>query len=210
MPVKGHPDAMSDTTQVDATSTATENQDSDLDQIKGLGDDGKEALRKEREARKEEAKARKAAEAELTTLRKAAADAEAAKAAEAEEDAKRKGEFEKLANDRAESLKAVTTERDALTEQIATYQALIAPIVTERLDALKAANADVAKGFPVDADLLTQLAYLDDPRTKALIDAQAAKADTLRQWPGTPKPNTNLDPTDDDAKRSQGRMYRDF
>jgi flagellar biosynthesis GTPase FlhF len=87
-----------------------------------LGDAGKEALRKEREARR-------ALERELAEIRKQIADTEAAKAKAAEEEAARRGEFEKLATERQAKLEkleaeraALAQEREALAAKIAAYE----------------------------------------------------------------------------------------
>ena len=88
------------------------------DETDDLGDKGKEAIRKEREARK-------AAEKERDELRRVADEAAAAKAKADEEQAAKNGEFERLATERQakleqtnESLKALTAERDALQERL--------------------------------------------------------------------------------------------
>lgn len=182
---------MSDTTQVDAMSAATtdQNQDNDLDQLAGLGDKGKETIRKEREARRIADEQRIAAEKELIALRKADADRKKAEEEAAETKAVEERKFAELAEKRGNDLKAVTGERDALQERVTTYEALIKPIVTERLDALKAASATVAEGFPTDADVLTQLAWLDDPRTKALIAQGTAKVESYTRHVNTPNPH---------------------
>lgn len=135
---------------------------------------------------------------------------EAEKAERERKEAEARGEFDTVKASLETDAKTHKERADAAEAKAATYEELIAPIVTERLDALKAASADVAKGFPTDASVLDQLAWLDDPRTKALIAQQDAKADNLRRFPMTPKPNAPLLLNDDDAKRAQARMYRDF
>lgn len=124
-------------------------------------------------------------------------------------DAEARGEFEKVKGTMQQSIDSLTGERDALKAQVDSYVALVAPIVADRLAALKAADAEVARGFPADADPLAQLAWLDDPRTKALLAKQAERADALSSWRNTPKPNG--DPTgqnDEQARRAMSRMYR--
>jgi hypothetical protein len=87
-----------------------------------LGTNGKDALRKEREARKVAEDRAKAAEARV-------AEIDAAQAKKDEDDAKARGEFEKLAAKRGEDLdkardenKSLLAERDALAARVQAYE----------------------------------------------------------------------------------------
>jgi hypothetical protein len=129
----------------------------DLDKL-GVGDKGKEAIRREREARKVEEDARKAAEAELAKFRTAEQEREAARKKAEEDEAIKRGEFEKLANERATAIESLTGERDGYKTKVDRYAAIAAKQVEERLKALP----DEAKeDFPKDADALDQLAWVD-------------------------------------------------
>lgn len=116
---------MSDKEQADATKAddpKADDQNDDIEQDKSLGESGKAAIKRERDARKLAEKARTDAEAELTTLRQKAADADAAKARADEADAEKKGEFERLATERADKLKAAVAERDELLAKVEAYE----------------------------------------------------------------------------------------
>lgn len=125
----------------------------------------------------------------------AAADKAAAdKATKDAADAEARGEFDTVKGTLQKSIDDLTTDRDTLKAKVESYDAILTPLVKERHDALKAADAEVAQGFPADADPLTQLAWLDDPRTKAVLAKQDERADALRLWPNTPPPNGNGKP----------------
>jgi hypothetical protein len=187
----------------------------------GEGDKGGDATKpktvefsdeQQSEVNKRIAAARRQAEADAKArFEKDATDrAEAERVEKERKDAEAAGEFDKVRT-------SIETERDTFKTRAETaeakageYEKLITPIVTERLDRLKAASAEVAKGFPAEASVLDQLAWLDDPRTKALIAAQATTNDKFRSHVNTPNPNTNAKPSDDEARRAQARTYRDF
>ena len=214
-PHGGRADAMSDPTKAGATPTDDETKaaeekaaaeakaKADAEETAKLGDAGKRALDAEREARATAERAAKDAAKELAALRKEKADREAAAAKAADEKAKQDGEWERLATEREAKLASTAQERDALKATIESYDTLLGPLVKERLDAIKAANADVAKGFPADAPLLAQMAWLDDPRTKAVIGQADKKADALRGWVNTAKPNATPNGTEAEAQRLQ-------
>jgi len=88
----------------DAAAKANAEQNPDL------GDAGKEAIRKEREARK-------AAEKERDELKRQADEAAAAKAKADEEQAAKNGEFEKLANERQTKIDKLQTDHKTLAEE---------------------------------------------------------------------------------------------
>jgi hypothetical protein len=162
-------------------------------------DAGKEAIRKERDARRTAEKSAKDAIDELNALRAQKAEADAAKAAEIEAEAIRKGEFETLATKRADEIKAVTAERDALQAKIDTLIAAVQPGVTDAWKALP----DEIKSFydGADDDVLAKRAFL--AKSQPAIDKLAAQRQ-LGVIPKTPRPNgiTPIDAAIDDQRRS--------
>lgn len=156
-------------------------------------------------ARKEGEKAGKAAVETAAAEAKRIADEEAQRQKDIDA-----GEFGKVRESLERERDGFKTRADEAEGVIAKYDAILAPLVKERLDAIKAADADVAKGFPADAPLLDQLAWLDDPRTKALLAKQDQHRENLSRFPSTPKPNGDGKPTDDQARAAQARLYRTF
>lgn len=186
---------MADTDQTtDQTTDATS--DDSATTTDQLGDAGKAALDKERQARKEAEKRAKEAEKRI-------ADFEAAQKSAADEDAKRKGEFEKLANDRQATIDALTTEktslaeeRDALLAKVQAYEdrdrKTIADGVTDLPDDLKAFDPGD------DAPLAARMDWFTKAR------AIAAKRTTDPQ-PGngrSPEAANGRDPKADEAARA--------
>mgnify|MGYP001289128181 FL=1 len=169
-----------------------------------LGEAGKEALKKEREARK-------ALERELAEIRKQIAESEAAKAKAAEEEAARRGEFEKLATERQARLEkleeertALAQERDALAAKLAAYE--------ER------EKARIERGLK---DLPDDLRAFDpgpdaplDQRLRWFETAQELAAKRLAQpVPGhgpAPQPAQGDPKAADEARRRQWQLARAF
>lgn len=192
--------------------------DSDIDKMDDLGDAGKDALKKERQARRDAAKAEKEAKDQLKTLsdqvktltdEKAKRDADAA--AQAESDREKKGEFESLAKDRER-------ERDQAKEDLKKVQA--------DFDALKSASLGMYKS---DFDTLPQevkdmfTGAEDDPVALMAFLPKAKKAaekfGTGEQKktedpigggnPANPesKPTTTQTKSDDEAREQFRRSY---
>lgn len=118
--------AMAEQTTDAATATTTETTTTETTQTdalpNGLNDAGKEAIRKEREARRAAEKQAKEMGDRLATLENAANAAAADKAKADEEAAAKRGEFEQIATKRGEELKTTAQERDALAARVEAYE----------------------------------------------------------------------------------------
>jgi hypothetical protein len=98
----------------------------------------------------------------------AAADADKAERERKEQEAR--GEFDKVRQ-------SIEVERDGFKADLDTTKGrldraleLLKSGVQGKVDSLTKADPELAKAFPADADVLDQIAWLDDPRTKAVID----------------------------------------
>jgi hypothetical protein len=162
-----------------------------------LGDKGKDAIRKEREARKAAEDRAKEAEAKLAEI-----DAEQAK--RSEDEAKAKGEFEQLANKRAEALdkaktdiKTLADERDALAERVAAYEARDRAAIAEGVKDLP----DDVKAFDPgdDAPLDTRWTWF----SKAQAIAAKRTTDPARGNGRSPEAANGRDAKADETARLQ-------
>jgi chromosome segregation ATPase len=174
-----------------------------------LGTNGKDALRKEREARKAAEDRAKAAEARVAEI-----DAEQAK--KSEDEAKAKGEFEKLANERQAKLeklqndhKTLAEERDALAARVQAYE----DRDRERLEkALKDLSPELKSTDPInfdpDVSLTARLKWLD----VQLETAAKRVTDPTRGNGRSPEPANGRDAKADEAARlqSQRQALRGF
>lgn len=131
---------MADTEQTQTEETvATTETTTETTQTDDLGDKGKAAIDKERQARKDAEKRAKDAEARLAEL-------DAAQAKKDEDEAKARGEFEKLANDRLTKLETLQTEHKTLAEE---RDALLAKVQAFE-DRDRKTIADGVKDLPAD------------------------------------------------------------
>jgi hypothetical protein len=139
-----------------------------------------------------------------------AAQAEADRIKRENDEAIKRGEFETVRTTLEGQVTTLTDEKKSLSDRITSYEKELGPIVEERLKPFEALNdADLMADFPKDGDALSKLAWLNDPWKQRAIKDIEAKQSTLRTWKNTPNPSLTK-PTDDDAKRGQARMYRDF
>lgn len=168
--------------KADEEAKAKAEQD-ELDKL-GVGDKGKEAIRREREARAEQERRAKAAEDELAKYRKAAEESEAAKKKAEEEEAIKRGEFEKLANERATLIEGLTGERDGYKTKVERYAELATKQVEERKKALP---AEALEDFPKDGDPLDQLAWIE--ARSELVAKLVPQTGNGPKLPITPQPN---------------------
>lgn len=168
----------------------------------GLGDAGKEAIRREREARDAAVAARKAAEKRAADLEKQVNETADAKRQADEADAVRRGEFEKLATERAEEVKAVKGERDDFKARYDRAIEIVTPGVEADWKTLPKEVTDLYEGG--DDDVLAKAAHLH--RTKGLVkrltDAGAARGNGP-----DPRPNGAAQPDDDKARLANARRY---
>lgn len=172
----------------------------------GVGDAGKAAIQREREARKAAAKRAKAAEERLAALEQAEAERAAAKQKADEEEAVKRGEFERLATERATLLEAEKQQREALAARVQAFE----DRERQRIDAGLAAIPDDLKAFDpgADAPLDQRAAWFD--KAAALAAERAKTAPTNLRTPQTPRPNPQgLTGADDAAARARAAaMYR--
>lgn len=204
-------DAMSDTTNTDATSDATKITSTDETFPEGLAESGRTAIKAERDARKAAERAAKETATELETLRREKAEAAAAKAAADEADAAEKGQYKTLAEKRAEELKAVQADKDSTAKELERATKHLQSVIDAKVKELKETeDADLIAGFPKDAPLLDQIDWLDDPRTKAAIKA-ASKTEPKRVPGGvTPRPNGAKGPDTEQTERVRQRHARSY
>lgn len=180
---------MADETTTGATpeNTNERTEDQQEETPAGLTEAGKDALRKEREARRAAEKERKSLAERLAELERKQQEADEQKRKDEEAAAAKRGEFEQLANQRAESLKTVTGERDALAERVKSYEARD----RQRIDAgVTDLPEDLVAFDPgPDAPLDQRLAWFE----KASEIAGKRAATTVRT-PVTPQPNGKAKP----------------
>lgn len=130
-----------------ASGTESKNQDTKVDDIEGLGDKGRDAIRRERDARE-------TAEKETKRLKKLVDDAETATKKREADEAAAAGKFEELATARQQEIDRLTAdlaERDktALREKVGRSQklpdALIVLLQGDDEKALEAHAKELAK-----------------------------------------------------------------
>jgi hypothetical protein len=192
--------------EADAKAKADEDELNSL----GVGDKGKEAIKRERERRaaaEKDAKETKAKLAEFeATEAKRAEDARKA----AEEDAVKKGEFEQLATKRGEELAAMKADLDSRTSTLAKYEEAISPLVV----ALEAEIPDEWKEGEYDekAPAIDRLKWLSTRREKLIKTGVLAKDGNGERVriPNTPKPNGKPGTATDEQRRAVAQQYRDF
>jgi len=175
---------MADETKTDATS---DDKTQDEIVVPGLGEAGKEALRKERADRKAAAARADAAESRLAAIEKATQDAAAAKA-KADEDTKIKADESRGEYEAAKT--TLATERDAEREKAKTLEARITGYEDALKPTIEAVKADLPDealtDYPTDADAVTRLSWLN-ART-ALI--AAIRPSGAQRSPLTPRAQT--------------------
>lgn len=183
--------------------------DGDLDGIEGLGDAGKEAIRKERAAAKAANDALKDVQKKLADLEKDKADREAAEAKAKEDEAKQKGEFEQLAAKREEERDAAKADVTRLTAENDQYRAAVEKVLADEWKALpaEAIEAYAAAGGK-DDDPLGKLSFL--PAGKKIAAKLAEKGEAQRGNGPNPRPGGNGTVPDADKRKAQAGMYRNF
>lgn len=80
------------------------------------------------------------------------------------------GEFEKVRVSLEKEVNDLKADRDALQTEVDALNEQLEPIVAEQLKGLEEAEQ---LGFPKDGDLLAQLAWLNDPRTIAVLSRRS-------------------------------------
>lgn len=175
----------------------------DLDRIEGLGDKGKEAIRKERadaKAARDEAKTLKD---ERDALLKDKTDREEADAKAREDEAKQKGEFEKLATEREQERDAAKADAKTLkADNDALREAMKAGIEAGWKELPESVRKLGEKQHPED-DVLGRFQFLNDPDTAALVKQLTGKEPPKRGNGGDPKPSGNGSGDDAAAQKAQ-------
>ncbi len=144
-------------------------------------------------------------QAEADAKRKFDSDAETRqKDADAEAERKRQeaaGEFDKVKV-------SLEGERDSFKSRAETAEAraeraieLLRGGIADKVKTLTERDAELAKAFPADADVLDQIAWLDDPRTKRVL-ADDQTQNGFRQ-PRTPTPAAPLNAAQQAEERAR-------
>jgi DNA repair exonuclease SbcCD ATPase subunit len=196
-------------TDAEQKSETQEETKDDLDKIEGLGDKGKEAIRKEREAAKAAADRAKDAETKLAALEKEKSEREVAEQTRKDKEAAEAGKWEELATKREAELKSAKDEAAALKSQNDQYKAAVEKVLTDEWKALpaEAIEAYEAAGGK-DDDPLGKLSFL--PAGKKIAAKLAEKGDTARGNGRDPRPRGDGKGNDEAARKAQAPMYRNF
>jgi sugar-specific transcriptional regulator TrmB len=174
-----------------------QNQDDPLD---GLTEaQRKEIDRRMRAARKDgETAGKTAAQTE------AEAAAEAARTERERNEQAARGEFDQVKSSLERERDGWKTKADEFKIRADRAIALLESRVEGQLKRLTERDADLAKAFPADADVLDQIAWLEDPRTKRIIDADdnANGTGQFRQ-PRTPTTQRSLSEAEKLSERAK-------
>ena len=154
----------------------------DLDGIEGLGDKGKEAIRKERAAAKAAADALKDVQKQLADLQKENSERESAEQARKDKEAADAGKWEELATKREGELKSAKDEATTLKGENDQLRTAITAVLDSEWKALPKEVQEAYLG--AEDDPLARLAFL--PKGKALAEKLAEK-DTKRGNGYSPK-----------------------
>lgn len=182
----------------------------DLDKVEGLGDQGKEAIRKEREAAKAAAQEAKAAKAERDALLKEKAEREAAEAKAREAEAAKKGEFEELATARERERDAAKAEAKTLAEENTALKAAMAEGITSGWKDLPEEVRKLGEKQHAEDDVLGRFAFLHDPDTKALVAKLTVSTEGKAAHGRDPRATGTSKATNEDARKAQAAIYRNF
>lgn len=171
----------------DSTTTSPAPVTDDLDARTDLGDAGKAAIRKERDAAKAASDRAKVAEAELETLRKEKLDRDAAEQKRSDDEAAAAGKWEQLATKRESELKTAQDEAISLKAENDQFRAAMKIGVEAGWKDLPAALQIAGKFLP-EGDVVGRWLYLNDADVqKQIKDIQ--KGEPARGTGRDPKPN---------------------
>ena len=155
------------------------------------------------------ARERKAASDKARADAKAEADAvaEQARKDKEAEDAKKAGDFEKVESTLKADLQTAKDEKAALQAQVDQYQAAVDAVLKADWESLA---DDVKEYFPGDEDdTLAKVNWL--PKGKALqAKLHPDKADQKAAHSRDPKATGTSKATNEDARKAQGAIYRNF
>jgi hypothetical protein len=183
--------------------TKADDKSDDLDKIDGLGDKGKEAIRKEREAAKVARDEAKAMKDERDALQKEKTEREDAAAKAREDEAAKKGEFETLAQQRESERDAAKADAKTLkADNDALREAMKAGLEAGWKDLPESVRKLGEKQHPED-DVLGRWTFLHDPDTAALVKQLAGKEPPKRGNGGDPKPNGTGSVSNEAAQKAQ-------
>lgn len=189
-------------------TAATHDTANDIDQIEGLGDKGKEAIRQERAAAKAAAADAAKAREERDALLKEKQERDAAAVKAREKAAAEAGKFEELAATREQERDAATADAARLTAAVDQYKAAVEKVLADEWKALppEAIEAYTAAGGK-DDDPLGKLVFL--PAGKKLAAKLADKGDPKRG--NGPDPRSRSEHGNDEAgRKAQATLYRNF
>ena len=178
----------------------------DLDGIEGIGDKGKDAIRKEREAAKAAREEAKAAKEERDALKAEKEKREAEEAAAKEKEAAAKGEWEALAVKREGELKTAKDEAAALKGENDQLKTAIGAVLDAEWKDLPSEVRDAYLG--AEDDPLAKLAFL--PKGKALAAKLAGATETRRGNGRDPISAGGGKVSDDDKRKAQAGMISRF
>lgn len=184
----------------------TDDSKDDLDAIEGLGDKGKDAIRREREARAVAVDEAKKAKKERDALLKEKQERESAEQDAKDDDAAKRGEFEDLAKKRERERDTARTEAASLKADNDQLREAINSVLEAEWKALPPEVTDAFLGD--DDDALGKLLFL--PKGKALAIKLAEKADPARgngQDPRSRGASTGNKATEDEARRANASRY---
>lgn len=196
-----------------AESTETKTDTTARDAESGEQDGGSEKVtftaEQQREMGRLLARERKAAADKARADAKAEADAAADQARKDKEaeDAKKAGDFEKVESTLKADLQTANDEKAALQAQVDQYQAAVDAVLKADWDALA---DDVKEYFPGDEDdTLAKVNWL--PKGKALqAKLHPDKTDPKAAHGRDPRATGTSKPTNEEARKAQGVLYRNF
>lgn len=170
------------------------------DPLNGLSDAQKAAIQKQIDTASAAAR-RDGEKAGLTKAQQdAAAKTEEDRVKREQDDAVKRGEFDGVKTSLEQARDAAKAEAKAHADKLERANTVLTSVIAERKAVLDASgDKDLIAAFPVDADALTQLDWLNDPRTKAALNVatesqKVANAQGQPRVPLTPKPNGSNKP----------------
>jgi multidrug efflux pump subunit AcrA (membrane-fusion protein) len=172
-----------------------------------LGDKGKEALERERSARKQAQKDLETLQASLADLQKFKDDTEAAASAAAAQRAKDQGQFEQIAKDAEAARDAAKADLAIAQDTIKQLTEAISTGLPESFEAIPEVVRNTYTGG--DDNVLAKFQFVHHPATAALVKAVDPKAAANL---GNGNPVDPADPTKpkvkpEDATKAQAPLY---
>lgn len=180
----------------------------DLDGVEGLGDKGKEAIRKERAAAKAAADALKDVQKKLADLEKERDERTAAEAKAKDEEAAKKGEFEQLAAKREAERDEAKAEAATLKAENDQLRTAMAEGIAAGWKALPEAVRKIGEKQHDETDVLGRFQFLHDPDTAALVKELTEKGERKAGNGYSPKSSGDGKVSDEDKRKAQAGLYQ--